>query len=105
MGRNSLCVKGSLSVGVGRGLVAAAIIVGLFWAGIVVSYAGAGWKRLPTDEEIGEAASTALTGVSAEDWTTLKRRDPNQPVQNPLWVNEVLLVWIEPNPNYPPLRS
>ncbi|MGQ9478040.1 MAG: Ig-like domain-containing protein [Candidatus Bipolaricaulia bacterium] len=45
--------------------------------------------------------STALTGLSAEDWTTLKRHDPNQPVQNPLWVNEVLLVWIEPNPNYP----
>ncbi len=66
------------------------------------TWAGWGWKALPTDEEIRTAALSAAARLPAEYWATFKRHARNQPVDNPLWVNEVVLAWIEPNPRYEP---
>lgn len=65
-----------------------------------LAFAGSGWKTLPTDEEIHSAALNAIPSRPVVLWATLKRHDANQPVQNPLWVNHVILAWIETNPNY-----
>ena len=62
--------------------------------------AGWGWKALPSDEEIHSAALAAIPSRPVESWTTSKRHDAAQPVQNPLWVNHVVLAWLEANPNH-----
>jgi hypothetical protein len=69
---------------------------------MVVVWAGFGWKTMPSDADINSAALSAISSKSAESWTTSKHHDTSQSTQNPLWVNQVVLSWIEPNPNYVP---
>jgi hypothetical protein len=70
-----------------------------------IAWAGWGWKTLPSDADINLAAQAAVPSRSVESWTTTKHHDASQSSQAPLWVNQVVLSWIELNPNFKPCNS
>lgn len=96
--------RGQSFHGVSTSALAAMLVVAFSW--LCLPGVHDGWEnagRLPTDQEINQAASAALATIQAEDSTTYKCHVPSIPVSYITWANEAYLIWIVPNPDYRPV--